>query len=536
MRSDIIRKGIERAPARGLMRATGLTNEDFDKPFVGVANSWNEFVPGHVHLDELAKEVSTGIKEADGVPLTFGVPAVCDGVVMGTAGMRYSLPSREIIADCIELMARSYSLDGWVGITNCDKITPGMLMDVGRLNIPSIILTGGPMPAGNMEGERIDLIHMFEAIGAYDKGKISIEKLREIEKTACPSEGSCAGMFTANTMSCLTEALGLSLPGCATAPPLSDERRRIARETGRRMVELAKRDMKPRDIVTRESFENAIRVLMAIGGSTNAVLHLTAIANEFDIDLPLRVFNEICDDTPQILNIRPGGPYFLEDIHRAGGVPAILKRLRSTIHNTWTASGNSLLEIASRAEVRDENIIRSIENPYYPRGGIAILYGNLAPKGAVVKQSAISKNMLRFKGEAKVFNSEEDANDAISQKEIEEGVIVIRYEGPKGGPGMREMLGPTSLIAGMGLENVALVTDGRFSGGTRGPCIGHVSPEAYELGPIAAVEDGDLIEIDIPNRKLSLDINEEEVASRLKHVSKVERPTEGLLYKYKKLC
>jgi len=568
MRSDVLKKGMERAPARGLLRALGLSDEDFDKPFVLIADAWSELVPGHIHLNMLSEEVARGVRSAGGVPFRFGVPAICDGIAMATEGMKYSLPSRELIADCVEVMVRAYAADAWVGVTNCDKITPGMLIAAGRLNVPCIILTGGPMLAGRLcsaaearrdeeqgereereerEGawkeERIDLIHIFEALGAFKKGRLSAEELAAIEREACPGAGACAGMFTANTMACLTEVLGLSLPFSATAPAVSAERVKIARETGKRAVELALKDAKPREIVREENFENAIRMLMAIGGSTNAVLHLKAIADAFGIELPLSKFNEISAEVPQILSVRPGGSYFLEDIHTAGGIPAVLKRLfdASKLKDTETVSGMRLAEIANSAVVKNEEVVRSVKRPFHSEGAIAILYGNLAPEGAVVKQTAVAASMLRFTGRAKVFDGEEYAAKAISSGEVREGdVVVIRYEGPKGGPGMREMLSPTSLIAGMGLaESVALVTDGRFSGGTRGPCIGHVSPEAYDFGPIAAVEDGDIIEIDIPRRILNVKISEDELKARIERLKKegrrIEKPAEGFLRKYREM-
>ncbi len=550
MRSDVIKRELERAPARGLLRALGLRDEDFEKPFVLIADSWSELVPGHIHLRRLSDEVARGVRDAGGVPMRFGVPAICDGIVMATEGMKYSLPSRDLIADCVEMMVCSYAADAWVGITNCDKITPGMLIAAGRVNVPCVIMTGGPMLAGrstenrtDSTSNRIDLIHIFEALGAFRKHMISEEDLADIERNACPGEGACAGMFTANTMACITEAMGLSMPFCATTPAPHEERLEIAYETGVRAVELALHDIKPRDIVTEDTFENAVRVLMAIGGSTNAVLHLKAIAEAFGIQLPLTKFNDISEDTPQILDVRPGGVHFLEDIHSAGGMPAVLRRLSDAgkLKNTYTVSGRHIADIAATADIKDEEIVRSLDRPFHKKGAIAILYGNLAPEGAVVKQTAVSERMLRFTGNARVFNSEEEANAAISDDKISEGdVVVIRYEGPKGGPGMREMLGPTSLIAGMGLsESVALITDGRFSGGTRGPCIGHVAPEAYDFGPIAALEDGDIIEIDIPKRKLHVKISDEELKARIERLKKegrrIEKPAVGFLRKYRKM-
>ena len=538
MRSDAVKKGIEKAPSRSLLRATGLNDEEMSKPFIGIANSWNDIIPGHLHLNELVEEVKKGIIEAGGRPFTFGVPGICDGIAMGHSGMRYSLASRETISDCVELMIQAHCLDGFVGVTNCDKITPGMLMAAGRMNVPSIILTGGPMEAGKTSsGSRIDLQSVFEALGSYAAGKVDEKAVDDIERCACPGEGACAGLFTANSMACVTEALGLSLVGCGTSMANSRKKRLIARKTGKAIVRLVKKDIKPRDIVTKRSFMNAIRVDMAIGGSTNTALHIPAIAKEFDVDIDLKVFDKISRQVPHLISIRPSGPYVMSDFEKAGGIPAILKRLKTKISDERTVSGKTLHVIADQAKVHDEEVIRPLDRPFHKEGGIAVLYGNLAPKGSVVKQAAVSGKMMRFTGKAKVFDSEESAMVAIRGREVVSGdVVVIRYEGPMGGPGMPEMLSPTSLIAGMGLsDSVALITDGRFSGATRGPCIGHISPEAFVKGPISVVRNGDKIRIDIPARKIELMISEKEMKGRLEKVKIVDKNPSGMLLKYRKL-
>jgi dihydroxy-acid dehydratase len=537
MRSDAIKKGLDRAPSRSLLRASGIDEEKMKRPFIGIANSWNEIVPGHIHLNQLVEEVRKGIIEAGGVPLTFGVPGICDGIAMGHEGMRYSLASREVVSDCVELMVQAHCMDAWVGVTNCDKITPGMLMAAGRLNIPCIILTGGPMAAGKGEQGNLDLQSVFEALGEQAAGKVPESKVHEVECAACPGEGACAGLFTANSMACLTEGMGLSLTGCGTSLAKSKKKRQIARGTGRRIVELVKQDIKPKDIVDRDSFLNAVRLDMAIGGSTNTALHIPAIAAEFGVNINLKTFDEISRQVPHLTSIRPSGPYVMEDFDRAGGVPAMMKRIRPMLTDRPTVSGKSLYEICSEAEVANEDVIRPLESPFHKEGGIAVLYGNLAPEGGVVKQSAVSEKMMRFTGTAKVFDSEVEAMKVIKAKGIVPGdVVVIRYEGPMGGPGMPEMLSPTSLIAGMGLsDSVALITDGRFSGATRGPCIGHVSPEAFVKGPIAAVRNGDRISIDIPSRKIELMIPEKELKLRLEQVKVVDRKPTGMLLKYRKL-
>ncbi len=537
MRSDAVKKGIDKAPARSLLRADGLGDEDFGKPFIGIANSWNDIVPGHIHLNEIVEAVREGIIEAGGKPFVFGVPAVCDGIAMGHKGMRYSLISREVISDCCEVMVEGHAHDGRVGVSNCDKVTPGMMMAMGRMNVPGLMVTGGAMEAGRDGGRSLDLQSVFEAIGAYSAGTMDESDVKRIECSACPGRGSCSGLFTANTMACLTEALGMSLTGCGTC--LADDARKIAiaRETGRRIVELAKRDIKPRDIVSRESFLNAIRVDMAIGGSTNTALHLPAISKDFGCPVTLEDFDAISRETPHITSLRPGGPYSIKDLDVAGGVPAVLNVLRDSLIDVPTGSGKSIKQIASEASVKDGEVIRSRDNPFHAEGGIAVLKGNLAPEGSVIKQSAVSPKMMRFSGKAKVFDGEKDAADAIMGGKIVPGdVVVIRYEGPKGAPGMPEMLSPTSLIVGRGLgESVALITDGRFSGASRGGAIGHVSPEAYAGGPIAAVKDGDVIDIDIPARKLEVRLSDGEIARRLSEAERVERPVTGVQKKYRSL-
>jgi dihydroxy-acid dehydratase len=537
MRSDAVKKGVDRAPQRSLLRATGLTDADMEKPLIGIANSWNDVVPGHIHLNELAEEVRKGIIEAGGVPLTFGVPGVCDGVAMGHAGMRYSLVSRDVISDCVEIMVQAHCMDGWVGVTNCDKITPGMLMAAGRLDLPTIILTGGPMEPGRRDGSGLDLQSVFEALGANKAGKMSEAEVLEIERCACPGQGACSGLFTANTMACLTEALGLSLTGCGSMLATDHRKKELARATGRRIVELVKEGLSARKIVRKGSFTNAIILDMAIGGSSNTALHIPAIAADFGIDVDLRTFDEISKKVPHLTSIKPSGPYYMKDFDAAGGVPAMLNRLLNELSDEMTVNDDTIREIARKATVRDEEVIRPKDRPFHVEGGIAVLYGNLAPLGSVVKQAAVSPDMMRFEGMAKVFDSEQEAYEAISARKIVAGdVVVIRYEGPKGGPGMPEMLSPTSLIAGMGLSNsVALITDGRFSGATRGPCIGHVSPEAFDKGPIAAIRDGDRISIDIPGRKIELLVPQKEIEERLAKVVVVDRKPTGVLAKYRRL-
>ncbi len=535
MRSDRLRKGMERAAARGLMRADGMTDQDFDKPLIAIANSFNTIVPGHIGMNELVAEVRRGVQEAGGVAYEFGVPGICDGIAMGLEGMRYSLPSREIVADAVEAMVESHLADGWVGVTNCDKITPGMLMACGRINVPSVILTAGPMMPGEYKGRRLDVISIFEAVGELTAGRITQEEFEEVERRACPGAGSCSGLFTANTMSCMTETLGLSLPGCATAHAISEEKLRMARETGALAVEVARKGRRPRDIVTMESFENALRVDNAIGGSTNTCLHLVAIAGEFGVPLKLEMFDRISRDTKHIVSLRPGGGHFMIDLDRAGGIPAVLSRLAPALHDAGTVHGRSIGQIASQAVVEDDDVVRTLDNAYHQEGGIAVLQGNLAEEGCVVKQSAVIAEMRRFEGNAKVFDSEKSATDAMLAGGISPGdAVVIRYQGPRGAPGMPEMLGPTSILAGLGLDgSVALITDGRFSGGTRGLCIGHVSPEAYVGGALAAIRDGDVIRIDLDGREIELLISQREMKSRLKHAKGPDTDAPGYLARYR---
>lgn len=537
MRSDAVKKGVDRAPQRSLLRATGMTDKDMEKPLIGIANSWNDVIPGHIHLNELAEEVRKGVIEAGGVPLMFGVPGVCDGVAMGHAGMRYSLASRDVISDCVEIMVQAHCMDGWVGVTNCDKITPGMLMAAGRLDIPTIIVTGGPMEPGQKDGKLLDLQSVFEALGANKAGKMTDDEVLEIERCACPGKGACSGLFTANTMSCLTEALGLSLTGCGSMMATDARKKALARASGMRVVELVKEGMTARKIVKKGSFMNAITLDMAIGGSSNTALHIPAIAADFGIKIDLSTFDEMSKKVPHLTSIKPSGPFYMKDFDAAGGVPGMLKRLQDDLSDEMTVNGITICVVAKNARISNEDIIRPKTRPFHKEGGIAVLYGNLAPEGSVVKQAAVSEKMMKFTGKAKVFDSEDDAMKAISSKKIVAGdVVVIRYEGPKGGPGMPEMLSPTSLIAGMGLsDSVALITDGRFSGATRGPCIGHVCPEAFDKGPIAAVMDGDTISIDIPARKIELLVTDEELKKRLSKVKIVDRKPTGALAKYRKL-
>jgi dihydroxy-acid dehydratase len=518
VRSKTIKEGLERVPHRALLYATGVPKSEMSKPFIGVATSFTDIIPGHVGMRDLERFIEKGIHTGGGYPFFFGIPSICDGIAMGHKGMHYSLPSRELIADIVEAITEAHQFDGLVLLTNCDKITPGMLMAAARINVPSIVVTAGPMLSGHLKGKRLSLVNdTFEAIGKYKKGLINDEELEALEECACPGAGSCQGMYTANTMACVTEALGMSLPKCATSLAVSANKKRIAFESGRRIVELIKKNITPRKIMTRKAFENAIMVDLALGGSTNTVLHIPAIAHDAGVDLPLETFDHLSRTTPHICDMLPAGKNYLEDLDYAGGIPVVLNRLREKVHDTITVSGKSIYSIADTAVITDEDVIRPLNKAHHKEGGIAILRGNLAPDGAVVKQSAVSKNMMSFEGVAKVFNSEEDGMKAILNGKIKAGdVVVIRYEGPKGGPGMREMLSSTATIAGMGLsESVALLTDGRFSGGTRGPCIGHISPEAMEGGPIAIIKDGDRIKIDIPKRKIDLMLSDKEIKERL---------------------
>jgi len=539
MRSDIIKEGVERAPHRALLHATGVTKKAMSKPFVGVISSFTDIVPGHIGFKDMERFIEKGIHSGGGYAFFSSVPGICDGIAMGHKGMHYSLPTRELIADMIESVVEANSFDGILLLTNCDKFTPGMIMAAGRLNVPAIVVTGGPMLSGRYKMRRLALVKdTFEAVGMYQAGKISANELGRLEMEACPGSGSCQGLYTANTMACVTEAIGMSIIGCGTALAVSAKKRRIAYDSGIRIVELIKDDITPRKIMTREAFENAIRVDMALGGSTNSVLHITAIANETGVPLELETFDRISKDTPQITNIQPNGDGFMEDVEFAGGIPAVMKSLGNKIKDCQTVSGFTTKEIINSAENFDPQIIRTVDNPFNPEGGVAVLRGNLAPDGAVVKQSAVSKKMMKFTGFARVFNSEEDGMKAIMGKKIKSGdVVVIRYEGPKGGPGMREMLSPTSAITGMGLqESVALITDGRFSGGTQGPCIGHISPEAMEGGPIALIEEGDKIAIDIHERKIDLLVDEKTLSDRKKKWTPISpKITKGYLARYARM-
>jgi len=539
MRSDQIKKGIERIPHRALLHATGISRKDLDKPFIGVATSFTDLIPGHVGMRDLERFIERGVCFGGGVPFFFGIPGICDGIAMGHLGMCYPLALRELVADIIETVCNAHQLDGLVCLTNCDKITPGMLMGVARLNIPAVIVTAGPMLSGRYDKRKLAFVHdTYEAVAKAKQGEISAEELACLELEACPGAGSCQGLYTANTMACLTETLGMSLTGCGTALAVSSKKRRIAQASGERVVELVKKNILPLDIITKESLENAVTVDMALGGSSNTVLHLMAIAHEAGIKLDLKTFDKISKTTAHITNLEPAGPHFMEDLEFAGGIPAVLKRLKDKLNNTLTLNGKKIFEIAGEAKIYDEEVIRPFDRAYHQQGGIAVLSGNLAPDGAVVKQAAVSAKMMQFTGRAKVFNREEEAMQAILNGQIKGGeVIVIRYEGPAGGPGMREMLAPTAAIVGMGLaDSVALITDGRFSGGTKGPCIGHVSPEASSKGPIAILKDNDIITIDIPNRKLSVDLTKAGIEKRFKSWKPVPpKITKGYLARYCKM-
>ena len=519
MRSNLMKLGLEKYPHRSLFKAMGLTDREIDQPLIGVANSFNEFIPGHLHLNQITQAVKAGVRLAGGTPLEFGVIGVCDGLAMHHQGMKYSLPSRELIADSVEVMATAHPVDGLVLVANCDKIIPGMLMAALRLNIPAILISGGPMLAGRYQGKEVDLISVFEGVGAVKAGKICEDELKDLAECACPGCGSCAGMFTANSMNCLSEAVGLALPGNGTIPAVHAARFRLAKEAGFKIMDLVNRQILPREIATLEAFKNAIAVDMALGCSTNTVLHVPAIAWEAGHDLSLDLFNDLSDRTPHLCSMSPAGPHHLEDLDRAGGVPAVMKVLLSAglvQGSPLTATGRSVADNLAAVQVLDQEVIRPLANPYHSQGGIAILRGNLAPDGAVVKQSAVDPQMLVHEGRARVFEAEEEATRSILDGQIKPGdIVVIRYEGPRGGPGMREMLTPTSAISGMGLDKeVALLTDGRFSGGTRGAAIGHISPEAADGGPIALVQEGDRIRIDIPGKTLTLLLEEAELQRR----------------------
>ena len=539
MRSDQIKKGLERVPHRALLHATGLSRNDLKRPFIGVATSFTDLIPGHIGMRDLERFIERGVCYGGGVPFLFGVPGICDGIAMGHLGMCYPLALRELVADMIETVCNAHQLDGIVCLTNCDKITPGMLMGAARLNIPAIVITAGPMISGRFNKRKLAFVHdTYEGMGRAKKGDISPEELACIEMEACPGQGSCQGLYTANTMACLTETMGMSIPGCGTALAASAKKRRIAEATGERIVELVRKDIKPRDIITQESLENAIVVDMALGGSSNTVLHLMAIAHEAGINLDLKTFDKISKSVPHITNIEPAGEHFMEDLEYAGGIPAVLKRLKSKLNNILNVSGEKTFEIADKAVIFDEDVIRPLNKVYHKQGGIAILYGNIAPNGAVVKQSGVSETMMKFTGRARVFNREEEAMQAIMGNKIKKGdCVVIRYEGPSGGPGMREMLAPTAAIVGLVLsDSVALITDGRFSGGTKGPCIGHISPEASAGGPIAIIKDGDTINIDIPNRKIEVNLSSVEIEKRFKNWKLVDPKIKtGYLSRYSRM-
>jgi len=522
MKSDVIKKGIERAPHRSLLHAVGCSSDDWDKPFIGVINSFSEVVPGHIHLQSIAQAVKDGIRTRDGVPFEVNTIAVCDGIAMNHQGMKYSLPSRELIADSVEILAQAHAFDALVFIPNCDKVIPGMLMAAVRLDLPCIFVSGGPMLAGRfIQGNSIkpvDLNSVFLAVGRVAKGEMTEAELTKLEKVACPGYGSCAGMFTANTMNCLTEALGMALPGNGTIPAAQARRIELAYQAGQQVMEVLSKNVLPRDIITKDSIYNAFAVDMALGGSTNSILHLTAMAHEAGIDFPLSWVNEISEHIPHICKLSPASDYHIEDLDLAGGIPAVMQEISALLKlDTKTVLGKPLGEVIKGALVKNKEVIRPLSQPYSATGGISMLFGNLAPEGAVVKSAAVAAEMLVHRGPAKVFDSEEVATVAIMDRKIKPGdIVVIRYEGPKGGPGMREMLTPTSLLSGMGLDKeVALVTDGRFSGATQGAAIGHVSPEAAERGPIAVLKDGDVIKIDIPNHNLEVELSQKEIEWRL---------------------
>ncbi len=545
MKSDAVKKGIERAPHRSLFKAMGYTDTELKRPLIGIANSASQIIPGHINLNRISEAVKAGIYMSGGLPVEFGTIGVCDGIAMNHTGMKYSLASRELIADSIEVMAVAHAFDAMVMITNCDKIVPGMLMAAARLNLPTIVISGGPMLAGDNPlkeaTSKIDLVTVFEAVGAVKSGKMNEDDLALIEDAACPTCGSCAGMFTANSMNCLTEVIGMGLPGNGTIPAVMSQRIRLAKEAGFKITELLEKQIRARHIMTKEAFENALVVDMALGCSTNTVLHLPAIAKEAGIDMDLNLINEISKKTPHICSLSPGGTHHIQDLNHAGGISAVIRELsRIDLINKecLTVTGKSIGDNIKGCNIKDSSIIKSVEAPYHKEGGLAVLFGNLAPGGAVVKQSAVLPEMLRHEGPARVFESEEDASAAIMEKKINKGdVIIIRYEGPKGGPGMREMLTPTSAIAGMQLDaHVALITDGRFSGGTKGASIGHVSPEAMEGGPMAIVREGDTISIDIPGKKLILEISDNEIKNRLAKWSPPEpKIKHGYMARYSRL-
>jgi len=544
MRSDTVKKGFQRAPHRGLLRACGLTDADIDKPFVGIANSFCEIVPGHVHLNKVAEVVKQAVREAGGTPFEFNTIAVCDGIAMGHTGMKYSLASREIIADSVETMAQAHCFDGLICIPNCDKIIPGMLMAAVRLNIPTIFVSGGPMAAGKTkDGATVDLISIFEGVAQFNAGKIDEARLKELECTGCPGQGSCSGMFTANSMNCLCEAIGMALPGNGTILAIDPKRQELYKAAGKQILTLIEKDIKPLDIINEKSLDNALVLDMAMGGSTNTVLHSLAVASEAGIKYGLERINDISARCPNICKVSPSSRYHMEDVDAAGGISAILKEVSkiANLLNTdcLTVTGKTLGENIADAEIKNPEVIRPLDNAYSKTGGLAILRGNLAPKGGVVKMAGVAPEMLTHSGPAVIFESQEEACEGILGGKVKKGdVVVIRCEGPKGGPGMQEMLSPTSYIMGAGLgESVALITDGRFSGGTRGACIGHISPEAAVAGPIGLLKDGDIIDIDIPNNKINVQLSEKELAERKKHFKPPKpRITKGYLAKYASLA
>lgn len=541
MLSDTLKQGVERAPHRALLRSLGFTGEEMARPLIGVVNSYSEIIPGHIHLRALGDAVKAGIYSAGATPVEVQTIGVCDGLAMNHLGMKYSLASRELIADSVEVVARAHCFDAMVLMPNCDKIIPGMLMATARLNIPSIVVSGGPMLAGRMGHRYIDLANVFEAVGSVKAGRMSPEELAEMERSACPTCGSCAGMFTANSMNCLTESLGIALPGNGTIPAVMSERVRLAKESGTKIVELLDKEIVPRDIMTPEAFRNALAVDMALGCSTNTLLHLLAIAHEADVKLDLELVNEVNAKTPNLCRLSPAGSHHLEDLYQAGGVAALMGQLTSAglvDPECLTVTGKKVGENVQGLRVLDSSVIRPVDDPYLAEGGLVVLFGSLAPQGAVVKQSAVDPSMLRHEGPARVFESEEDATSAILAGEVTPGdVVVIRYEGPKGGPGMREMLTPTSALAGMGLDSqVCLITDGRFSGATRGASIGHISPEAMARGPIAVIEEGDTISVDIPARRLDIRLPSDQLTTRLNAWRPREQPVPvGYLQRYAQL-
>ena len=541
MRSDAMKKGLEKAPHRSLFKACGYTNEEINRPMIGIVNSANEIIPGHVHLDKIVESVKKGVLMAGGTPIEFGVIGICDGIAMNHDGMKYSLPSREVIADSIECECMGHPFDGLVFVPNCDKIIPGMLMAAARLNVPSIFISGGPMLAGNYKGVKTDLVKgMFEGVGKVKAGDMTQKELDELEDVACPGCGSCAGMFTANSMNCITEALGMGLPGNGTIPAVYAERLRLAKYAGMEILKIVEKDIKPRDIMTMKAFENAITVDMAFGGSSNTALHLLAVANEAGIEIDIKKFDIISKMTRYICSLSPGGPHFLEDLYFAGGIPALLKVLaeNNRLHpECKTVTGKNIGDIVKEASVKNTEVIRSWDKAYRKEGGLAILYGNIATGGAVVKQSAVAPEMMKHTGPAKVFDSEQETIKAIMGGKVKKGdVIVVRYEGPKGGPGMQEMLSLTAAVAGMKIKDVALITDGRFSGGTKGASIGHICPEAADGGPLAVVRDGDLIEMDIPKRLLNVKLSDKELKARLASWKKPKpKITTGYLARYARM-